>query len=297
MTAVPSLSVVIPAFNAASTIDTQLAALAAQDYRAPSEVIVADNGSSDDTRARARAWSTRIPGLRVIDASARQGPSAARNIGAAAARSPLLLFCDADDAAEPGWMEAFATVLARADAAAGGRRYSTLNTTPHGPMDWPEPMFTKSPLVHLAAASSHNLAIRADVFAALGGFDESLAAGEDVDLCWRIQLSGHTFVPAPLAIMQIRRRTGLVATYRQAVAYGRADALLERKYARVAGAHADDRAAPAAPAPRQGVLARVRRRGARLPNPVYLCDRLGKRRGRRLARRLPPPTPYGAEDT
>jgi glycosyltransferase involved in cell wall biosynthesis len=290
MNAQPRATVVLPAFDAASTIDVQLRALAAQRFAGAWELIVADNGSHDDTVARVRAWADRIPVLRVVDASARRGPAAARNIGAAEARGRVLLFCDADDAAEPGWMAGLVSALADAEAAAGGRAYTSLNRRAHGPLDWPAPLFAKPPLAHLAAASSHNLGVRADVFAELGGFDEQLTAGEDVDLCWRLQLAGHRLVGAPAAIMQVRRREGLRATYRQAVAYGRADALLARKYAGVT--RSSGHAANAGTAPPPGLLARLRARGLRVPDPVHFVDRLGKRRGERLGMRATPPVPY-----
>jgi glycosyltransferase involved in cell wall biosynthesis len=293
----PRLSVVLPAYNAAATIDVQLAALARQRVAGAWEVIVADNGSADDTVARACRWADRIPAIRVVDASHRRGPGAARNIGAAAAHGEVLLFCDADDAAEPGWASGLADALEDAEAAAGGRRYSELNAVAHGPMDWSEPLYTKAPLTHLGAASSHNLGVRAAVFAAVGGFDESLPAGEDVDFCWRLQLAGFRLVAVPGALMQIRRRHGLLPTYRQARAYGRADALLARKYAAVpvpATAYsADARTDETTPATR-GLIARLRDRGLRPPDPVYLLDRLGRRRGESLGRRDPHPGRYRA---
>ena len=97
-----AVSVVIPARNAARTLDAQLQALAAQRFPAEWEVLVSDNGSTDATRAVAVEWAGRIPLLRVIDASARPGASAARNLGAAAAHGELLLFCDADDVVADG---------------------------------------------------------------------------------------------------------------------------------------------------------------------------------------------------
>ena len=78
----PHLSVIIPARDAGATIGTQLEALAAQQWPGRWEVIVADNGSRDDTVARAEAWRDRLPGLRVIDASSVPGASHARNVAA-----------------------------------------------------------------------------------------------------------------------------------------------------------------------------------------------------------------------
>ena len=100
----PAVSVVIPVLNGAATISQQLAALAGQTYRGPMEVLVADNGSTDATVEVVQALSGRLPGLRLVDASARVGTNHARNAGAAAAGGDLLAFCDADDVAAPGWL-------------------------------------------------------------------------------------------------------------------------------------------------------------------------------------------------
>lgn len=288
-------SVVIPAFDAATTIDAQLGALAAQSFDGEWEVIVADNGSTDDTVARTHRWRDRLPGLRVVDASRRRGPSAARNIAAESARGEVLLFCDADDAAAPDWVRALAASLETADAASGSRRYDQLNRARLGPADWLEPTFTKQPLTHLAAASSHNLGARAEVFAALGGFDESMAAGEDIDFCWRLQLSGYRFVGAPAAVMQIRRREGLLSTYRQAYAYGRADRVLEVKFAGIAVPSDDgpsDVPTPSDQRERSSPIGRLKERGLRLPDPVFALDRLGRRLGRRFGRIDPSIRPF-----
>src|SRR6476469_9044416 len=103
-------SVVIPTFNAASMLDEQLAALAAQDGDVDFEVIVADNGSTDDLPGVVERWSDTLD-VRTVDASARRGPSAARNIGATASTAPLLLFCDADDIATSNWVSSLAAAL------------------------------------------------------------------------------------------------------------------------------------------------------------------------------------------
>ena len=100
------ISVVIPAFNAETTIADQLGAIARQSDGVALEVIVADNGSSDATRTVVETWSERLP-VRLVDASARRGPAAARNIGASSARGDLLIFTDADDVVMPGWLQAW----------------------------------------------------------------------------------------------------------------------------------------------------------------------------------------------
>src|SRR5690349_17899622 len=84
-----SITVVIPAYNAAATLAEQLEALAGQDYEGDWEVLVVDNGSSDATTDIARQYAKRLPACTVVK-SRRRGHSAPRNDGARAARGELL---------------------------------------------------------------------------------------------------------------------------------------------------------------------------------------------------------------
>ncbi len=111
----PTLSVVIPCLDAAATLPGQLAALAAQRYDAGWEVIVADNGSSDGSRAVVESFRDRLPRLGLADASDRRGRAHARNVGAAAAGGEALLFVDADDEVAPGYLAAMGAALATHD--------------------------------------------------------------------------------------------------------------------------------------------------------------------------------------
>lgn len=97
----PTVSVVIPAYNAGRTIDAALASVFAQTWR-DFEVIVVDDGSTDDTRERLAAWADRVTVLEQPNG----GPARARNTALACARGKLVAFLDADDV----W---FATKLER----------------------------------------------------------------------------------------------------------------------------------------------------------------------------------------
>ncbi len=97
----PAVSVVIPAFNAESSIDSALDSVFAQSYP-DIEVVVVDDGSTDGTGARLNRWRERV---RVIR-QANGGPGRARNAGILATSGALVAFLDADDTWLPGKLEA-----------------------------------------------------------------------------------------------------------------------------------------------------------------------------------------------
>src|SRR5512134_3905318 len=99
------VSVVIPAFNVEPWLGGAIASVVDQEP-APAEIIVVDDGSSDDTGVVAR----RFPRVTVIRQENR-GLAGARNTGAAAATGDALLFLDADDALVPGAIREMASVL------------------------------------------------------------------------------------------------------------------------------------------------------------------------------------------
>lgn len=97
------VTVVIAAFNAASTLDQALASVAGQSVQ-PSAVIVADDCSTDDTGSVAERWHGRLP-LEVIRLERNGGPAVARSRGIESARSPLVALLDADDVWLPDHLE------------------------------------------------------------------------------------------------------------------------------------------------------------------------------------------------
>lgn len=222
-----TVSVVVPVRDGAETIAAQLDALTRQGHPEPFEIIVADNGSSDDTRAIA----SRYPGVRVVDASARRGPNHARNVGARHATGALILTCDADDIAPPGWVTAMADALADADLVGGRLDYLTLNPE-HGARAAANAEFSGR-LGFLPSAAGASFGIRASALWALGGWDEALqGGGDDTDLCWRAQLAGYRFAWVEEPAMQYRLRRGTGAVVRQAYAGARWLPTIVRRFRR-----------------------------------------------------------------
>lgn len=215
----------VPARNAGDLLGGQLAALYAQTYRGDWEVIVADNGSSDDTAAVARTWAKRLPALRVVPASGARGPGAARNVGVRSAAGDLFAFCDADDRVAPGWLTACARALADADVVAGAIDITTLADPPQALRYFSAEMFG-----FLPAGLGANLGVRRDAFLDLGGFDEAMRVGEDIDFCWRSQLRGLRYSEAfdALVVKRVPNRTFDIL--RKNFLYGRSDAVLYSRY-------------------------------------------------------------------
>ena len=239
---VPAASVIIPAYNAEATLGEQLEALRTQDALVQFEILVCDNGSTDGTADVVTAMRSQFSALRLVDASARRGASAARNIGAEEARAPVLLFCDADDVVDSGWVRIMVPMVEQHGFVAGLTEHALLN--PRAPWDggWVEPTYIEGFLPWLRAAGSGNMGVRAEVFASIGGFDETRPSGEDADLSWRLQLAGHDVYSAWDAVVHVRKRDGLRATIRQGFAKGTAVRQLKHDYALVARAFADTQA-------------------------------------------------------
>jgi glycosyltransferase involved in cell wall biosynthesis len=233
----PEITIVVAAYNAETTLGAELDALEEQTFDGEFEVVVCDNGSSDGTAALTRARAARWPNLRLIDASAVRGPGAARNVGAAAARAPKLAFCDADDIVAPDWVAVMNDALERETFVTGRARRLEFNA-PEGSERYFSWGIYRIPFFpYLRSAGAGNMGVRTQAFLEIGGFDEGLLTGEDLDLCWRMQLAGHELTEYPEAVVTVSNRSGLGATIRQTYAYGVGDRRLAHKYALVEAAY------------------------------------------------------------
>ena len=223
----PGVSVVIPCRNDAEVLRHQLDALSHQ-TRPPGEIVIADNGSTDDLAAVVSSFG-RLP-IRIVDASARRGRAFACNVGAAAAGSSQLLFVDADDVVDLGYVAAMADALERVPFAAARLDIELLN-------DPPARCYRRPPQVeglgqgHRPFAYGCSMGIRHDAFDRIGGFDADMSgAGEDIDFCYRAAALGITPTFVPDAVVHYRLRRGLRSICRQALAYGAGDAEVYRRH-------------------------------------------------------------------
>jgi glycosyltransferase involved in cell wall biosynthesis len=230
----PELSVVIPVRDAAATIEDQLDALLDQHWDRPWELLVVDNGSRDATAAIVDRYAAADPRVRRVDASDRPGVAHCRNVGLRAARAEAIAMCDADDIVAPGWVQAMGDGLRTHELVTGPLDVTTLNpewvleTRGRAIESGPGQFFGVFEFAH-----SCNLGFQRAVVERIGGFDEDLAAGEDVELSGRLWRAGVKLAYLEDAVVRYRYRTTIGGLWRQARGYGRARPELFR---RIAGA-------------------------------------------------------------
>ena len=222
----PTVSVVVCAYNAADTLDDCLSSL--ERLRYPSyEVILVNDGSKDDTEAIAR----RYPSVRLIT-TANNGLSAARNIGLAAATGTIVAYTDADVRVDPDWLAYLVQPFLHSDVVAvGGPNVvpeddpwvaQCVARAPGGPT---HVLFDDRIAEHVPGC---NMAMRRDALLAIGGFNPIyLRAGDDVDVCWRLQAAGGTIGFAPSALVWHHHRPSVRAFWRQQVGYGEGEVWLK----------------------------------------------------------------------
>lgn len=223
----PELSVVIPVRNGERTLALQLEALLKQASEVRLEVVVVDDNSSDNSRSLVEEWAER--GLvRLVTLPSTRGPSAARNAGVAHASAALIGFCDADDVVYATWARDLLDGLNHAPLVAGGLApfNSIPGDRPHDPLNMPEPMWCGLATV----APSANMGVTRELFMALGGFDESLRAGEDTDFCVRSFLYGTTLTPCS-ATVHYRHPTSVRANARKYARYAYWETIVRNNHA------------------------------------------------------------------
>lgn len=224
----PRLSVVVCAYNEEARIGGCLASLQGCDYP-DLEVIVCDDGSEDATLEVARGFPFRVLEL------PHGGLSVARNAGVTAASGEIVAFLDADAACHPEWP--YHLVLSLEDGgvvAAGGPNL------PVPGVGLVERAVAASPgnPVHVLVGDDRaehvpgcNMAFRKDALEAVGGFDPVYtAAGDDVDVCWKLLDRGQQIAFSAAAQVHHHRRSSVRGYLRQQRGYGRAERLLAARH-------------------------------------------------------------------
>lgn len=230
----PMISVVICAYNAESTIEGCLASFAKLDY--PNfEVVLVDDGSTDRTGEIADRFIDTMPFLHVIH-QPNLGLSAARNVGFRASKGEIVAYTDSDCYVDPHWLHYMA--LAFQDerfAAIGGpnlpppednRTAACVAVSPGAPT---HVLVTDDIAEHIPGC---NMAFRREILQETEGFDVAYrCAGDDVDICWRIQDKGYLIGFSAAMFVWHHRRCTVRAYLKQQKGYGRSEAMLIPKHA------------------------------------------------------------------
>lgn len=228
-------SVIVPVYNGAGVIERCLNALAAQTV-APEryEVIVVDDGSTDDTAAVIDCWRRAHPRLQLtLLSQANAGPAAARNRGAAAARAPLLLFTDADCAPTPTWIEAMTAPFADPDVAGAKGAYVTEQTglVPRFVQAEYEDRYDRmAGQAQIDFIDTYSAAYRRAIFLENNGFDPifTTASVEDQEFSFRLAQKGYRLVFAPAARVSHLHDSGVREYFRRKYYIGFWKALMIR---------------------------------------------------------------------
>ena len=222
----PRISVVVCAYNEAATIDeclTSLENLSYPDY----EIILVNDGSRDATGDIARRHAS----VEVLDIP-NGGLSAARNVGLERAAGEIVAYTDGDVRVDPDWLTHLVRPFLTSDVVgAGGPNLVPADDPPmaqciaRAPGSPTQVMLDDRIAEHVPGC---NMAFRREALLAVGGFNPIyLRAGDDVDICWRLQARGWKIGFAPSALVWHRHRASLRAYWRQQVGYGEGESWLK----------------------------------------------------------------------
>ena len=229
------VTLVIPARDRAALVGALLESVASMDDRnRPTQVIVVDDASHDDTAAIARRH-----GATVITHPTPKGPAGARNSGLDAVTSPLVAFVDSDCVLRPGWLPpllahmedpSVALVAPRIVAANPSAKVVDRYEAARSPLDMGPLGGYVVPMTRIAYVPAAALLARVAPLRTLGGFAAELTVGEDVDMVWRIHEAGWRVRYEPGATVAHSHRTQLAQMLRRRAQYGTSAAVLTDRH-------------------------------------------------------------------
>jgi glycosyltransferase involved in cell wall biosynthesis len=224
----PFISVVVCSYNGSATIRETLREIMKLNY--PSfEIIVINDGSKDNFSEIVKEFPVKL--ISTVN----NGLSSARNTGMMHAKGEIIAYIDDDAYPDADWLNYLAYAYTTTDhAAIGGPNIAPgtdgfiancVANAPGGPV---HVLVTDELAEHIPGC---NMTFRREALMNIGGFDPVFrSAGDDVDVCWRIQQSGRTIGFHPSAVVWHHRRNSLKAYWKQQKGYGKAEALLEAKW-------------------------------------------------------------------
>ncbi len=225
------LSVVVPVHNASATLSQQCDALGSQIWDGRWEIVLVDNRSTDDSLLIAAEAQHRDSRIRIVHASERGGIGYARNVGIAQSFGASIAMCDSDDEVGPGWIAAIGEALKQHQFVTGPIDVHSLN----------EPWLQRTRGLAIESGSGNfmgmfpfahscNVAFQRSLIDTIGGFDETLVNGSDVEFSFRAWHAGIPLHYVEEALVAYRYRDTLRGLWHQARNYARAKPLLMQHF-------------------------------------------------------------------
>lgn len=229
MLKLPIVSVVVPVFNGARTIEDCITSIVQADYPPQlREIVIVDNASTDPTPRLV----ARFPVACVTELE--RGPAPARNRGICASSGDIVAFTDADCVVARDWLRELVAAFEDDDRvmAVAGECVAYPPTTPAQRY-----MMDRVPCMQRAALSAvrpyfatGNVAFRREAFARVGLFDPRFITGEDQDFAWRFLRAGLTFRYAARSVVFHQHRRNARELFMQQLGWGRGAVLLRRHH-------------------------------------------------------------------
>ncbi len=226
----PFVSVVVAVYNRAHEIGACLESLLSLDYPPNGfEIIVVDDGSCDDTCNVVSGYD-----VKLIALPENRGQSAARNHGVREALGEIVAFVDSDCIVDPGWLKDLVpyfrdgrNVLVGGYVASFYReslldRYEEVNS----PLNMGEETVVGAGAESDFYVPTCNMLVRKEAYVRVGGLNEQMRVGEDVDLCWRLKEHGFRLVYVPKGVVSHKHRNRLLEGFKRRFQYGESEPVL-----------------------------------------------------------------------
>ena len=197
----PAVSVVMPVHNMLPFIDASVESILGQSF-SDFEFVILDDGCTDGSLERLRAWAARDARIRLIEGKDRSGPVRSSNRVVAEARAPLIARMDADDIAHPDRLRRqIALMHSRPDALLVGSLFDTVDDA--GRLVRPPDLWRLVHFSPLPPYAHSTILFRKQAFDRVGGYRSESARWEDIDLSRRMAAAGPILV-IPESLMSVR---------------------------------------------------------------------------------------------